>query len=59
MDLENCELIEINLLFQQQREQLQKLKEDKISQVEYHQKQLHEHEEALQRHKEALSKLNK
>lgn len=43
----------------QQREQLQKLKADQITQAEYHNKQIHEHEEALKRHKEALAKINK
>lgn len=42
-----------------QREQLKKLKEDQISQAEFHHKQIEEHEQALKRHKEALSKIAK
>lgn len=42
----------------QQREQLKQLKDNKISQVDFHEKQIREHEEALKRHKEALTHLN-
>jgi len=45
--------------YKKQREQLQKLKSDQISQAEFHRKQIQEHEEALRRHKETLDKLTK
>lgn len=49
-------LIFLNL---QQSEQLRKLKEDGISQVEYHQQQINVLGDALKRHKEMLAKLKK
>lgn len=49
----------ISVFILQQREQLDRLKNDQIHQAEFHAQQIKEHEEAIQRHKEFLNNLHK
>lgn len=49
----------IYLFFRQKQEQLKQLKDNQISQDDFHAKQIQEHEEAILRHKESLAKLKK
>lgn len=43
----------------QQKDQLERLKNDQIHQAEFHHQQIKEHEEAIQRHKQFLDNLHK
>lgn len=49
----------LSVVLLQQREQLERLKNDQIHQAEFHAQQIKEHEEAIQRHKDFLDNLHK
>lgn len=55
----NCLFFSTYFICIQQQDQLKQLKDNQITQEDFHAKQIKEHEEALQRHKDALTNIKK